>query len=105
MINLGDVILQDGDIFGDGVNIAARIEAICEAGGVAISGTAHENIAGRIEVEFIDLGNQQLKNIAIETAKNAKHHVLLFRILAFLRRRQTSWIITLDRDGVGETCA
>ena len=63
-IHLGDLVFEDDDIFGDGVNIAARIEAICEAGGVAISGTAHENIAGRIEVEFIDLGNQQLKNIA-----------------------------------------
>jgi adenylate cyclase len=63
-VHLGDLVVEGDDIFGDGINIAARLEALCEVGGVAISGTAHENIAGRIEVGFIDVGDQQLKNIS-----------------------------------------
>jgi adenylate cyclase len=63
-VHLGDLVVEDDDIFGDGINIAARLEAICEAGGIAISGTAHENIAGRIEVGFVDAGEWQLKNIS-----------------------------------------
>jgi len=63
-VHLGDLVVEGDDIFGDGINIAARLEAFCEAGGVAISGTAHENIAGRVEVGFIDAGDQQLKNIS-----------------------------------------
>jgi adenylate cyclase len=62
-VHLGDLVVEGDDIFGDGINIAARLEALCEAGGVAISGTVHENIAGRIEVEFVDAGDQELKNI------------------------------------------
>ncbi|MBT4490080.1 MAG: hypothetical protein HN732_11940 [Rhodospirillaceae bacterium] len=62
-VHLGDLVVEGDDIFGDGINVAARLEAFCEAGGVAISGTAHENIAGRIEVGFIGTGDQQLKNI------------------------------------------
>ncbi len=61
-VHLGDLVVEGDDIFGDGINVAARLEAFCEAGGVAISGTAHENIAGRIEVGFIDAGDQKLKN-------------------------------------------
>jgi TolB-like protein/class 3 adenylate cyclase len=63
-VHLGDLVVEGDDIFGDGINIAARLEAICEAGGVAISGTAHENVAGRIEAGFADAGEQQLKNIS-----------------------------------------
>ncbi len=63
-VHLGDLVVEGDDIFGDGINVAARLEAFCEAGGVAISGTAHENIAGRIEVGFVDAGVQQLKNIS-----------------------------------------
>ncbi len=61
-VHLGDLVVEGDDIFGDGINVAARLEAFCEAGGVAIFGTAHENIAGRIEVGFIDAGDQKLKN-------------------------------------------
>jgi adenylate cyclase len=63
-VHLGDLVVEEDDIFGDGINIAARLETVCEAGGVAISGTAHENISGRIEVGFVDAGDQQLKNIS-----------------------------------------
>jgi class 3 adenylate cyclase/TolB-like protein/Tfp pilus assembly protein PilF len=64
-IHLGDVVEEsDGDILGDGVNVAARLEGICEPGGLCVSGSAYEHVRGRIEAEFADLGEQTLKNIA-----------------------------------------
>ena len=63
-VNLGDVLIDGEDILGDGVNIAARLEAICEPGGVCISGSAYDHVRGRIEAEFVDLGDKALKNIA-----------------------------------------
>jgi TolB-like protein/Flp pilus assembly protein TadD len=63
-INLGDVIVEDGDIYGDGVNIAARIEALADAGGVFVSNTVHDHVRDRLPFAFEDLGEQQVKNIA-----------------------------------------
>jgi TolB-like protein/class 3 adenylate cyclase len=63
-VNLGDVLLEDDDILGDGVNIAARLEGICEPGGVFISGAAFGHVRGRVEARFVDLGEKDLKNIA-----------------------------------------
>jgi TolB-like protein/class 3 adenylate cyclase len=63
-INIGDVIVEPHDIFGDGVNIAARLESIAEPGGICISSSAYDQILGKISVEFADLGEQHLKNIA-----------------------------------------
>ena len=63
-VNLGDVLIEGDDILGDGVNIAARLEGLCEPGGVLISGTAYDHVRGRIEADFVDLGEKQLKNIA-----------------------------------------
>jgi adenylate cyclase len=63
-IHLGDIIIDDNDIFGDGVNIAARLEAIAEPGGVCISDDAHRQIRGKVDVAFEDMGVQTLKNIA-----------------------------------------
>ena len=63
-VNLGDVLIDGEDILGDGVNIAARLEAICEPGGVCISGSAYDHVRGRIEAEIVDLGEKALKNIA-----------------------------------------
>jgi TolB-like protein len=63
-INIGDVIVEPHDIFGDGVNIAARLESIAEPGGICISSSAYDQVLGKITVEFVDLGEQSLKNIA-----------------------------------------
>ena len=63
-VNIGDVIVEPHDIFGDGVNIAARLESIAEPGGVCISSAAYDQVQGKVGVEFADLGEQDLKNIA-----------------------------------------
>ena len=62
-VNLGDVIVQDNDIFGDGVNVAARLEGLAEPGSVYVSGGVYEQIVNKIEVSFDDLGPQRVKNI------------------------------------------
>jgi TolB-like protein/class 3 adenylate cyclase/tetratricopeptide (TPR) repeat protein len=62
-INIGDVIVEPDDIFGDGVNIAARLEGIAEPGGICISSSAYDQVRGKVAVEFADLGDQRLKNI------------------------------------------
>ena len=63
-INVGDVIAQqDGTIYGDGVNIAARLESIGEPGGICVSGTVYDQVKGRLEATFEFLGEQQVKNI------------------------------------------
>ena len=63
-INVGDIIIDGDDIFGDGVNIAARLEALCEPGGVCISRAANEQIRDKLSLAFADLGEQAVKNIA-----------------------------------------
>ena len=63
-INLGDVIVEGDDLYGDGVNIAARIEALADAGGVFVSNTVHDHVRDRLPFFFEDLGEQQVKNIA-----------------------------------------
>src|SRR6266576_1545144 len=62
-INLGDVIVEGDDLYGDGVNIAARIEALADAGGVLVSNTVHDHVRDRLPFVFVDLGEQQVKNI------------------------------------------
>jgi adenylate cyclase len=63
-INLGDVIAEGEDIFGDGVNVAARLEALAEPGGICVSGMVHDQIRDRLPYPFDDLGEQSVKNIA-----------------------------------------
>jgi adenylate cyclase len=63
-INLGDVIVEGDDLYGDGVNIAARIEALADAGGVFVSNTVHDHVRDRLPFVFEDLGEHQVKNIA-----------------------------------------
>src|SRR5436190_2514136 len=63
-INLGDVIVQGGDLLGDGVNVAARIQSIAEPGGVCISGSVYDQIQNKLTLQFKQLGEQSFKNIA-----------------------------------------
>jgi class 3 adenylate cyclase/pimeloyl-ACP methyl ester carboxylesterase len=63
-INLGDVIFDDGDIFGDGVNVAARLEGLAEPGGISISDIVHQTVADRVRATFRDMGGQRVKNIS-----------------------------------------
>jgi len=63
-INLGDILIEGDDILGDGVNVAARLEGIAEPGGICISSSAYEQVRGKVPIEFTDLGEQSLKNIA-----------------------------------------
>jgi adenylate cyclase len=62
-INVGDVVVEGGDIFGDGVNVAARLEALAEPGGICVSARVQEDASGKLDLPFEDLGEQQLKNI------------------------------------------
>jgi adenylate cyclase len=71
-VNLGDVLVRDDDIFGDGVNVASRIEGRCPPGGIAVSAAVREHVGNRLDIAFDDMGEQELKNIA--------HPVRLFSI-------------------------
>jgi len=72
-INVGDIVVEDGDIFGDGVNVAVRLEGVAEPGGICVSARVQEDAAGKLNLCFDDIGEQQLKNIArpvrVATAK------------------------------------
>jgi adenylate cyclase len=63
-VNLGDVIEDDGNIYGDGVNIAARVESLAEAGGICISGRAYDQVSNKLGLEYENLGEHQVKNIS-----------------------------------------
>src|SRR5215472_3144606 len=63
-LNVGDVVVEDGDIFGDGVNVPARLEGLAEPGGICVSARVQEDAAGKLDLAFEDMGERQLKNIA-----------------------------------------
>jgi adenylate cyclase len=64
-LNLGDVIVQDdGDVYGEGINVAARLESMADPGGILISGKVHSEVEGKLDFDFKDCGDQQLKNIS-----------------------------------------
>ena len=63
-INVGDIIIDHGDVFGDGVNIAARLEPLAEPGGICLSDNAYQQVRGKLPLEVTDMGERQLKNIA-----------------------------------------
>jgi adenylate cyclase len=74
-INLGDVIEEEGRIYGDGVNIAARVEAMSEAAGICISGRAYDQVANKLGLEYEGLGEHQVKNISTP--------IRIYRVLSF----------------------
>ncbi|MEE8532954.1 MAG: adenylate/guanylate cyclase domain-containing protein, partial [Alphaproteobacteria bacterium] len=63
-INLGDIIVEEDDIFGDGVNVAARLQALSQPGGILVSGAVSDQVGDKVDVEFEDLGEQSVKNIS-----------------------------------------
>src|SRR5262249_26672106 len=63
-IHMGDIVVEDGDIFGDGVNIAARLEGVAERGGICVSARVQEDAVGKLDLALEDIAEQQLKNIA-----------------------------------------
>ncbi|MET0528081.1 MAG: adenylate/guanylate cyclase domain-containing protein [Microvirga sp.] len=63
-VNVGDIIIDGSDIFGDGVNVAARLQALAEPGGICVSGRVQEDVQGKMDLEFLDSGEHKLKNIA-----------------------------------------
>ena len=63
-VNLGDIMVEGGDIAGDGVNVASRLEALAEPGGICVSAGVREQVHGQLDVEFVDGGEQRVKNIA-----------------------------------------
>ena len=62
-VNLGDVIVEEHDIFGDGVNVAARLEALAEPGGICVSRVVYDQVRDKLDLAFEDMGQQQVKNI------------------------------------------
>jgi adenylate cyclase len=92
-VNLGDILIDGEDILGDGVNIAARLEVIAEPGGICLSSSACEHVLGKVAVEFIDLGEQKLKNIErpvrVYAVKSPGHlQAIAHGTAASLRERQ-----------------
>src|SRR5215470_7393525 len=63
-LHQGDIVVEDADILGDGVNVAARLEALADPGGICVSQRIHEDAVGKVDATFEDMGEQQLKNIA-----------------------------------------
>src|SRR6266852_1135954 len=63
-VNLGDIIIDEHDIYGDGVNVAARLEALAEPGGICVSRVVRDQVRDKLDIAFEDLGEQQVKNIA-----------------------------------------
>ena len=63
-INVGDIIFDEGDIYGDGVNIAARVQTLAKAGAICLSDNAYQQVKGKLALDVSDMGEQQLKNIA-----------------------------------------
>jgi adenylate cyclase len=93
-INLGDVLVRDGDLYGDGVNIAARLESLADPGGICISRTVYEQVRTRLPLEFDAMGEQRVKNISepvhaykVLSVPGAAAH----RVLAARRRTMRAW--------------
>jgi adenylate cyclase len=93
-INLGDVIVQDDDVFGDGVNVAARLEGLAEPGGITVSGTVHEHVSNKLDMTFDDLGEHKVKNVAKPV------RIFRMRWSADASEAQTSTVLVGERPAV-----
>ena len=91
-INVGDIVVEDGDIFGDGVNIAARLEGLAEPGGICVSARVREDAAGRLDLVFEDIGEQSLKNIT--------RPVRVFRVVTDKRTVPTPMLALPDKPSI-----
>ena len=98
-VNVGDVMVKEGDIFGDGVNIAARLEGLAEPGGICISRGVHDHVAKKLPYDFEDLGERSVKNIA--------QPIRVFRMIVDDRKTEpqpsgaTAPVLELRSDGSG----
>jgi adenylate cyclase len=88
-IHVGDIMIEEGDILGDGVNIAARLESIAQPGGICISDDTYRQIRGKLDVNFQDSGEQELKNIArpvrVYQLRQTRRHLPVKHLLVALR--------------------
>ena len=89
-IHQGDVIIEGGDIFGDGVNVAARLEGFAEPGGICVSGRVHEDVQGKLDICFEDAGEHQFKNIARPVHVLTLPAAAVANLPAFSRGRDSS---------------
>lgn len=94
-VNLGDVIVEGDDLYGDGVNIAARLQTLAEPGGICVSGTAFDHARQKIDVGFVDLGERHLKNIAepVRTYRVALETEAAGKVIAAPKRRPAKWVL------------
>jgi adenylate cyclase len=92
-VNLGDIIAEGGDIFGDGVNVAARLEALAEPGGICVSGTVRDHIRDKLPYPFEDGGEQSVKNIA----RPVRVYALRPEVVADLSSGMPLWPAGLDQ--------
>ena len=86
-LNLGDIIIDDKDIYGDGVNIAARLEALAELGGICVSRVVRDQVRDKLDFSFADMGEQQVKNI---TRPIRVHRIVLAKSPLAPRRHRAS---------------
>src|SRR5215831_14096403 len=91
-VHLGDVIVEGANLFGDGVNIAARLEALADPGGICLSGAVRDQIGSRLPVAFVPLGDQRVKNIA--------EPIRAFKVAGSADARPTVAISDLDRSSI-----
>ncbi|WP_287363319.1 adenylate/guanylate cyclase domain-containing protein [Mesorhizobium sp.] len=88
-VNLGDVVVEGSDLYGDGVIIAVRLQAMAEPGGICVSGSVHEQVAGKLDAVFDDLGQRELKNSANPCGFTGSGPAAMPRRRARPRRRPT----------------
>jgi adenylate cyclase len=100
-INLGDVIVEGDDIYGDGVNVAARLETLAEPGGICISDVVQRSVQGKVELGFDDLGEQRVKNIAEPVrAYRVRMDPGAAGVTKAIKPRRVRWLVALAVGGV-----